>query len=107
MRQETTSWASGVLGNTQAQNTPIATISNLIPGRYRLWGNVRHSLADGVKITGPTPAIVLAGGPGDTVSVGPVVFDLTAVTSVAAVLNTATGASDTAGATIYVEKISH
>jgi hypothetical protein len=107
MRQDTTLFASGTIGNSQAQNTSVASIALVTPGRFRLWGMTRHTLADGLKITSPV-AITLAGGPNDTVVFGPIVVDVNTVGAFFTVqLNVATGASDTAAATIYAEKINH
>lgn len=107
MRQDLTLFGSGTLGNSQAQNTNVALINAPGPGRYRIWGHARHSLADGLKITSPmVPSLVLAGGAGDTIVFGPMVVDITNNTSgIIIALNIATGASDTASATIYAEKI--
>lgn len=108
MRQNTSAIASGVLGNSIAVNTAVASFVNTIPGRYRLWGHCRHTLVDGIKITGvPGGSIILAGGPNDTIQFGPVVFDLSTATTINIALNTATGASDTASATAYLELINH
>jgi hypothetical protein len=109
MRQDITLFASGVLGNSQAADTLVALINAPGPGRYKVWGHGRHSLADGLKFTSPmTPALVIAGGAGDTVSFGPFVVDITNYTSgINVALRLATGASDTAAVTIYAEKINH
>jgi hypothetical protein len=107
MRQDTTLTNAGTVGNSQGANTAVATIATPGVGRYRIWGHCRHSLADGLKISSPI-SLVLAGGAGDTISFGPLVVDITsAATSIGIQLNTATGASDTAAATIYAEKINH
>jgi hypothetical protein len=108
-RSEASLYASGSVGNNITANTLVALINAPGPGRYRIWGHARHSLADGLKLTSPnlTP-LVLAGGAGDTISFGPVIMDITNTTSGINVnLNVATGASDTASATIYAEKINH
>ena len=105
MRQDTTLTNAGSVGNSQAQNTAVATIAAPGPGRYKVWGHCRHSLADGLKISSPI-SLVLAGGAGDTIVFGPVVVDIVdKTTTIAIQLNTATGASDTAAATIYAERI--
>lgn len=109
MRQDITLYGSGTVGNSQAQNTNVALINAPGPGRYRIWGTCRHSLADGIKLTSPmVPSIVISGGAGDTVTIGPMTVDITNNTSgIIAALNVATGASDTASATLYAEKINH
>lgn len=106
MRQDTTLFIAGVVGNSQAQNTQVATLALSSPGRYRIWGTGRHTLADGLKIVAPI-SLVIAGGPNDTISFGPIVVDINAASAFTVQLNTATGASDTAGVTLYAEKINH
>lgn len=109
MRVETTILGSGTAGNSVAQNTNIASCLNVTPGRYRLSGSGRHSLADGLKITGvPGGTLIIPGGPGDTITFPNVVFDLTAAASnIQVALNVATGASDSAAAILCLEKINH
>lgn len=105
MREDVTLQAGAVVGNSQAQNTVVANIAAPGPGRYKIWGHSRHSLVDGNKISSPI-TLILAGGPNDTVVFGPFVVDITsAATTITVQLNTATGASDTAAATIYAQKI--
>ena len=110
-RQGTTFIGSGVAGNSIAQNTNIASVLTIPPGRYRLTGTARHSLADGLKITGvPGGTIIVPGGPGDTVVFPNLVFDLTAAAAsnnIQVALNIATGASDTASAILCLELINH
>lgn len=105
MRQNTTSSAYGTQGNSQAQNAVVATLA-LTPGRWRLWGMGRHTVADGLKIVTPV-ALVLCSGPNDTAAFGPIVVDIAATANFVIQLNVATGASDTASATIYAENINH
>jgi hypothetical protein len=105
MRQNTTLFAFGAAGNSLAQNTVVATLA-VTPGRYRIWGNTRHTLADGLKLTIPV-ALILAAGPNDTAIFGPLVVDVTAALNITVALNVATGASDTASATLYAESINH
>lgn len=109
MRQNTTTVSSGVVGNSQGANTTV-TFQSFPPGRYRIWGHCRHSLVDGIKFSSPSGlnGIILSDGPNAVVNFGPIVVDLVAAsTNVSLVLNTATGASDTASATLYVESINH
>jgi len=105
-RVGTTLIGNGTAGNNIAQNTALGSIVNAPPGRYRLTGTARHSLADGLKITGiPVGTIIIPGGPGDTVTLPTLVFDLTVATTINIVLNVATGASDTAAAVMCLELI--
>lgn len=107
MRQDTTLIGQGTLGNNIAVNTLVAAIAAPGPGRYKVWGHCRHTLADGLKLSSPN-VVVLAGGPNDTVVFGPMVFDINdKTTGIGVQLNVATGAADTASATIYAEKINH
>lgn len=108
MRENVSSIGSGTAPNSTAANTNIASCLNLVPGRYRLTGTGRHSLADGLKITGiPSGTIIIPGGAGDTVVFPELVFDLTAASNIQIALNTATGASDTAAAVLCLELINH
>lgn len=107
MREGKTIIGSGQLGNNQAANTNLAIIdaSNIGPGRYRIWGQGRHSLADGLKFTSPF-TLILPGGAGDTVNFGPFTVDITtSTTGLIIALNNATGAGDTASAVIYAERL--
>lgn len=107
-REDLTLQGSGVVGNNQAADTAVAIINAPGPGRYKIWGTGRHSLVDGLKLTSPTvPAVILSGGAGDTINFGPIVFDITNNTSgIIVALNTATGAADTASATVYAQRLS-
>jgi len=108
MRQEASLFASGLAGSSVAADTTVALINAPGPGVYKIWGHCRHSLADGLKLTSPnlTP-LILSGGAGQTILFGPVVMAINNLTSgIIIALNTATGASDTASATIYAEKLS-
>lgn len=112
MREDTSFIGSGVAGNNIAQNTNIASVLNIGPGRYRLNGSGRHTLADGLKITGiPSGTIVIPGGAGDTVIFPDLIFDLpgiaTTTFNIQVALNVATGAADTAAAILCLEKINH
>lgn len=106
MRQNTTLIGQGAAGNNVVINTLVAAIAAPGPGRYKVWGHCRHSLIDGLKLSSPT-LVVLSGGAGDTIVFGPMVFDIIDNTTGFGIsLATATGAADTASATIYVEKLS-
>lgn len=107
-RVGTTNVGSGTAGNNIAQNTAVASCVNVPVGRYRLTGSGRHSLADGLKITGipsPVGTVVIPGGPGDTIAFPTIVFDLPTVTTINVALNVATGAADTASAVVCLELI--
>lgn len=106
MRQDTTTFIFGALGNSQAQNAVVANIALPGGGRYRIWGMGRHSIADGLKIVAPI-AMILCSGPNDTAAFGPFVVDVNAQANLTVQLNVATGASDTASCNIYAEKINH
>lgn len=106
MRQDTNLQAYGTQGNSVAANTTVVSLALPAAGRYRIWGMLRHTLADGLKITSPaSSAIILTSGPNDTAAFGPIVVDMAAPGNFIIQLNTATGASDTASATVYAEKI--
>jgi hypothetical protein len=105
MRQNTTLTAYGTQGNSIAQNTVVATLP-LTAGRWKLWGMGRHTLADGLKIVTPV-ALILCSGPNDTAAFGSIVVDVSTATNFVIQLNVATGASDTASATMYAESINH
>lgn len=107
MLQSQTLIASGSAPINTVVSTLVALINAPGPGRYRIWGTCRHSLADGLKLTSPmlTP-LVISGGAGDTINIGPIIIDITNNTSgINIALNVATGASDTASATLYAERI--
>lgn len=109
MRQDVTLMASGVVGINQAADTLVALINAPGPGRYKVWGQARHTLADGLKFTSPMLSpLILSGGPGDTITFGPFIVDITTnVPGINIALRTATGASDTASATIFAERVNH
>lgn len=105
MRASTTLIGQGVAGNNISANTLVALINAPGPGRYKIWGHCRHTLADGLKLTSPI-AIVFSGGPNDTVNFGPFILDINNTTAGINVnLNVATGAADTASAVIYAERL--
>jgi len=108
-RQNTTLVANGTIGNSQAQNSTVASFVSVPPGRYRLSGTARHSLADGLKIGLPAPVgtVIIPGGPGDTIALPNIVFDVSTTTTINISLNVATGASDTASAVACLELANH
>lgn len=104
-REDSTLLGSGVLGNSIAANTLLAAIAAPGPGRYRISGVVRHTLVDGVKLTSPS-AFVIPSAPNVATNFGPFIIDITnSSTGIGVSLNTATGASDTASAVLYAERI--
>jgi hypothetical protein len=105
MRENTSLFVYGTQGNSVAANTVVASLA-VTPGRYKIWGAARHTLADGLKLVTPI-AMILTTGPNDTAMWGPIVVDVPANTNIVIQLNTATGASDTASANIYAENVNH
>jgi hypothetical protein len=107
MRENTSLTVFGTQGNSQAQNSVVATLAVPAPGRYKIWGMGRHTLADGLKITSPI-SLILCSGPNDTAAWGPILVDVFAANlNITIQLNVATGASDTAAANIYAELMNH
>lgn len=97
--------AYGSAGNNQAIGANLAVISTPGRGRYRVWGNVRHSLADGVRLVlGSTTLMIITNSAGATTSFGPIIIDITNNQDDLFIeLELATGASDTASGNIYAE----
>lgn len=106
MREDLTLSIYGAAGNNVTVNTAVATLPVPVPGRYKVWGMVRHTLADGCKLTSPVAQIITS-GPNDTAMFGPFLVDINTAGNIIIALNTATGASDTASCTIYAEKLNH
>jgi len=107
MRQNTNIQLYGTQGNNIGANTTVVSLPLPI-GRWRVWGMIRHTLADGLKVTAPAAAAtILCSGPNDTAAIGPFVVDMAAAGSFIIQLNTATGAADTASALVYAESINH
>jgi hypothetical protein len=96
--------ASGVIGNSIAANTTVVTIPTPGTGKFKIWGVVRHTLVDGVKMTSPV-AMVLPSAPATAATYGPIIVDLSVNTAITLALNTATGASDTASASIFAQRM--
>lgn len=106
MLQSVTSFGSGVIGNNQAADVQVAAIINLAPGRYKIWGRARHTLADGIKLTSPV-LINFSSGPNESFDFGPIVVDIaSSAIGIGLNLRLATGASDTASGNLYAERIS-
>lgn len=108
MLEELTKFASGSAGNSQAQNVVVASIATPGKGRWKIWGTARHSLIDGCKlVVGSTTVVTISAGAAGAEAFGPVVYDIINTTdNIAIQLATATGASDTASATIYAQRLS-
>ncbi len=104
-RQDTTLIGSNTLGASQPVDTLITLINAPGPGRYKVWGSFRHTLADGIKLTSPV-AIRFPGTANSVSSFGPFVIDIINNTSgINLALAVATGGSDSASAVIYAEKV--
>jgi hypothetical protein len=103
--QRLTRQAFGTAGNSQAIGTNLAVISTPGVGRWRVWGTVRHTLADGVRlILGSTTLLVITNGATEAVSFGPIIIDITnRQDDLFLELEQATGAADTASANLYAE----
>lgn len=100
--------SSGTLGNNQAQFSTVASIVAPGKGRYEIWGNCRHTLIDGCKLfIGATTIIAnISAAAGQAAPFGPIVYDVTNSThDIIIQLATATGAADTASATIYAQRL--
>lgn len=97
----------GTAGNSQAQGTDVATISNPGPGRWKIWGHGRHTLADGFRlVVGSSIIIEFAAGANAHHEFGPIIVDiLNDSDDITVELLTATGGSDTASATVYAQRL--
>ena len=105
---EITKVASGILGISQAIGTDICVITDPGPGRYQVWGTVRHTLVDGCRLlVGSTTIIaVIAGGPNAVAFFGPVVVDIvTRTDDIILELAIATGGADSASGTLYAQRL--
>lgn len=105
MRENVSVFGFGSAGNNVTANTAVCTVA-LTPGRWKLWGAVRHTLIDGLKLVTPV-AVILTSAANDTAIWGPIVVDVPAAANAVIQLNTATGASDTASANIFGESLNH
>jgi hypothetical protein len=104
-----TKQSTGIIGNNIAVSTTICQITDPTAGRYRIWGRVRHTLEDGCKlIIGATPIFVRICQQAAVVAeFGPIIVDINNNTDdITLQLAVATGAADTASATIYAQRIS-
>lgn len=107
MREETTLQDYGTVGASQAQGTDVCTIFFFTPGRYKVWGTCRHTLADGFRLLANGGVVTeLSNDPNINTPFGPIVVDiLTTANALILELFVATGASDTASGTLYAQKI--
>ena len=97
----------GTVGNNQAAAVAVTNIGSLGPGRYRVSGTVRHTLADGVRLimTGASN-LRLVNGANQSQDFGPIIVEFTGPSNnILLELDQATGAADTASANLYVQKI--
>lgn len=103
--QRLTRYAYGAAGNSQPIGANLAVLSTPGPGRYKVWGSVRHSLADGVRLVlGSTTLMIITNSAGATTDFGPIILDITNRTDDLFIeLELATGAGDTASGNIYAE----
>lgn len=97
--------AFGNAGNNIAANTVVATLALTSAGTYKVWGSIRHSLIDGLKLVTPV-AMILSSAANDTAAFGPIVVSVPTIPmSIVIQLNTATGAADTASATVFAQRM--
>lgn len=97
----------GTAANNIAINTNVAAILNVPIGRYKVWGHVRHTLADGLKLNGLTGlgTIIIPSGANLAANFGPFTIDVLTVQNAFLSLALATGAADTASAILCMENI--
>src|SRR5688500_573952 len=102
-----TKQAFGSIGANQIVGTVVATISNPGPGRYKIWGQGRHSVASGLCLKiGSIDVVTFAGAGGAIISMRPLVVDITNSTDNSILdIAYASGSSDKALATIYAQKV--
>lgn len=106
--EEPTKIASAVLGNNQIVGTLLTFITDPGKGHWRIWGSVRHSLADGCLLRIDATGLIarIPNAPNGLTNFGPIVVDIFLATSDIAIdLAVATGAADTASAVIYAQKL--
>ena len=106
-----TKFASGQAPISQAQGTDVAVITDPGKGTWEIWGTVRHTLVDGCRlaigpVASPVVQFVITAGANVAQDFGPVVVDiLNSTDDIIIELQTATGGSDTASATVYARRV--
>lgn len=102
-----TKQAFGAAGNSQAIGANLAVVSTPGRGRWRVWGNVRHTLADGVRlVVGSTTVLIVSNNANGSGSFGPIILDVTnPQDDVFLELELATGAADTASGNLYMQRL--
>jgi hypothetical protein len=98
--------ANGSAGINTVVNTPVVTLALPTAGVYKVWGMVRHTLIDGLKITSPASAAIgLTSAANDTATFGPMFVMTPTPGNFVIQLATATGAADTASATVFAQRL--
>lgn len=107
MREETTLQDYGTVGNSQVAGTDICNVFLFTPGRYRIWGTCRHTLADGCRLLiGGSVIMEITNEANTSQDFGPIVIDiLSASDTITLELFVATGAADTASGNLYAQKV--
>lgn len=107
MLDELTKQAFGAVGINQAVGVDAAVITDPGPGRWKIWGTCRHTLADGLRLlVGAVTIIQITNSPTTSMDFGPVVVDILNKTDdIIVELAVATGAADSASATVYAQKV--
>jgi hypothetical protein len=105
--EDKTYQAFGAVGNNVVVDTTVALINAPGPGRYKIWGYGRHTLADGLKINSPViPELRFSSAAGVPFDFGPIIYDITSsVSGVIIALAVPTGAADTASCTVYAQRL--
>lgn len=107
---ELTKFSSGTAPISQAVGVDVAVITDPGKGKWRIWGSVRHTLADGCRlavgpVAGPTILFTIPSGPNADASFGPIVYDINNSTDdIIVELAVATGGADTACAVVYAQR---
>lgn len=110
--QNITFQAFGVLGNNQPIGTSLAVISDLVKGRYRIWGTVTHTVAGGVRLIILNQANFVIANAADSATnfatqpFGDIVQDLLQTSNTIRLeLEQATGQSGNASGNLYVQRL--
>lgn len=106
-QQELVLVGSGVLGASQGVGVFVASIINPGPGRWKIWGTVRHSLADAIRLRIASNNIIprVPQNTNEVAPFGPIYFDILNYTDdIILDLATATGVSDSASGIIYAQR---